>query len=76
MANAMFAERMPKSPSQGTSGISRIGLKRRKRNECINLARIPFAVLACSSGRLLSLGLGDSDRWQVAGDCHAGDEIY
>jgi hypothetical protein len=46
MANAMFAETMPKSPSQGTSGIFRIGLRRGKRNERINLARIPFAVLA------------------------------
>jgi hypothetical protein len=46
MASAMFAKTMPKSPSQGTSGISRIGLRRRKRNECINLAWIPAAVLA------------------------------
>jgi hypothetical protein len=46
MANAMFAERMPKSPNQGTSGISRTGSRRRKRNERINLARIPASVLA------------------------------
>jgi hypothetical protein len=42
----MFAERMPKSPSQGTSGIFQIGLRRIKSRERINLARIPAAVLA------------------------------
>jgi hypothetical protein len=75
MANAMFAERMPKSPNQGTSGIFQIGLRRIKSRERIILARIPPAVLAEPSGRLLSLGLGDSDRWPVAGDCYAGDSV-